>query len=259
MKSFNSIENIIRKNFSIYIFLRRLAPFICKFIDLEEGFSFSKRVAPIKNNFVILDIGSNDGTSIQMLRRYFPKTRIIAVDPIEKPRFKLSNVTLIKTALGETTGTRNLVTPVVNGKHLTQYSSFYKEKMIRQICTDMDLVEESVSTVITEVNFNTIDNLDVNPFFIKVDVEGAELGVLKGAIGVINEFSPVVLIEIQNKEIYKEVKLLLSALGYKNIEPDNLSKKMQPASPILEISEYRSNSNNYIWINPTKAVSWKFK
>jgi FkbM family methyltransferase len=258
MKNFNSIENSIRKSFFIYIFLRKLAPFICKYIDLEEGFNFSKRIFPINKDFVILDIGSNDGTSIQMFRRYFPKTRIIAVDPIEKPRFKLKNVTLIKSALSDEVGVRNLVTPVINGKQLSQYSSFYKDRMIDQICFDMDLEREKVSTIITEVNFNTVDNLDIQPFFIKIDVEGAELLVLKGAVEIINKMAPVILVEIQNQENYNEIKNFLSKFGYINIEPSRAKETGESESTIIEINDFRLNTNNYVWINPNRQQSWRF-
>lgn len=258
MKKFNSIENSIRKSFFIYIFLRKLAPFICRFIDLEEGFSFSKNILPTNNNFVILDVGSNDGTSIQMFRRYFPKIRIIAVDPIEKPRFKLKNITLIKSALSDEVGVRNLVTPVINGKQLSQYSSFYKDRMIDQICFDMDLKREKVSTIITEVNFNTVDNLDIQPFFIKIDVEGAELLVLKGAVEIIDKMAPVILIEIQNQENYKEIKNFLSKFGYINIEPSRAKETGESESTIIEINDFRLNTNNYVWINPSRQQSWRF-
>ena len=75
MKKFSSIENRIRKNFSFYIFLRRLAPLICKFIDLEEGFSFSKNIQPINKSLVILDVGSNDGTSSLVVKKFEVITR----------------------------------------------------------------------------------------------------------------------------------------------------------------------------------------
>jgi len=259
MKKFNSIENSIRKNFFIYIFLRKLAPFICRFIDLEEGFNFSKNILANKNNFVILDIGSNDGTSIQMFRRYFPKKRIIAVDPIEKPRFKLKNVSLIKSALSDEISVGNLVTPVINGKQLSQYSSFYKDRMVNQICFDMDLERKKVSTIITEVNFNTVDNLGIQPFFIKIDVEGAELLVLKGAASIINKLAPVILVEIQSKENYREIKDFLHKFGYINIEPNIAKVTSESESTIIEINDFRLNTNNYVWINPGKQQSWRFK
>ena len=259
MKRFSSFENSIRKNFFIYIFLRRLAPFICKFIDLEEGFSFSKKIRPLSSDFSILDVGSNDGTSIRMFRRYFPLVKIFAVDPIATPRFKVKNVTLIKAALSDKAGNRTLVTPIVNGKQLTQYSSFYKEKMISQICSDMALLETEVSTIETEVSFNTIDNLEVTPFFIKIDVEGAELEVLKGSLNVIKKYNPVILVEIQNQKSYQEIKELLSSHGYINIEPTKKSTDLINQATISKTSNFEKGTNNYVWINPTNPISWDFR
>jgi FkbM family methyltransferase len=258
MKRFSGFENSVRKNFFIYIFLRRLAPFICRFIDLEEGFSFSKQIQPQSAKYCILDVGSNDGTSIRMFRRYFPLVKIIAIDPIAIPRFKLKNVTLIKSALSEKEGSRTLVTPIVNGKQLTQYSSIYKEKMIKQICSDMDLVEAEVSTIVNEVNFNTIDNLGIDPFFIKIDVEGAELEVLKGSLNVINKCNPVILVEIQNESAYGAIKELLSAYEYINVPIDEKSRKLISNDSITPISNFEEGTNNYVWINPSKPVSWHF-
>ena len=259
MKRFSGFENSIRKNLFIYIFLRRLAPFICKFIDLEEGFSFSRQIRPLSADFCILDVGSNDGTSIRMFRRYFPLVKIIAIDPITTPRFKLKNVTLIKTALSDKAGARSLVTPIVNGKQLTQYSSFYKEKMISQICSDMALLETEVSTIVNEVSFNTIDNLGVTPFFIKIDVEGAELEVLRGSLNVIKKFNPVILVEIQNSQSYQEIKELISINGYINIDPSK--KSADPIDKVLvsKASEFVKGTNNYVWINPANPISWDFR
>ena len=259
MKRFSGFENTIRKNFFIYIFLRRLAPFVCKFIDLEEGFSFSKQICPLSADYCILDVGSNDGTSIRMFRRYFPLVKIIAIDPITTPRFKLKNVTLIKTALSDKAGNRSLVTPIVNGKQLTQYSSFYKEKMISQICSDMALLETEVSTIANEVSFTTVDNLGVTPFFIKVDVEGAELEVLKGSLNVIKKYNPVILVEIQNQKSYQEIKELLSSHGYINIDPTKKATDSINKAAISKTSDFEKGTNNYVWINPANPTSWNFR
>jgi FkbM family methyltransferase len=259
MKRFSGFENSIRKNFFIYVFLRRLAPFICKFIDLETGFSFSKQICPRSMDYCILDVGSNDGTSIRMFRRYFPLAKIIAVDPITTPRFKLKNVTLIKTALSDKAGIRTLVTPIVNGKQLTQYSSFYQEKMISQICSDMALLETEVSSIMNEVSFNTIDNLGATPFFIKIDVEGAELEVLKGSLNVIKKNNPVILVEIQNHNSYFEIKELLSLYGYINIHLSKKNNCLIIKEAKSKIYEFEEGTRNYVWINPAKPISWDFR
>jgi FkbM family methyltransferase len=228
-------------------------------MDLEEGFSFSKQIRPLSMDYCILDVGSNDGTSIRMFRRYFPAVKIIAIDPITTPRFKLKNVTLIKTALSEKVGVRALVTPIVNGKQLTQYSSFYKEKMISQICSDMALLETEVSTIENEVSFNTIDNLGVTPFFIKIDVEGAELEVVKGALNVIKKYNPVILVEIQNHKSYQEIQELLSSYRYINIDPTKKSTDSINKATMSKTSNFEKGTNNYVWINPANPISWNFR
>ena len=259
MKKFSSIENRIRKNFYFYIFLRRLAPLICKFIDLEEGFSFSKNIQPINKSLVILDVGSNDGTSIQMFRRYFPNTRIIAVDPIEKPSFRLKNITLIQTALSDELGIRELVTPIINGKRLSQYSSFYKEKMISQICSDMNLELSQVSIQVRQVRFETIDSLDVEPFFIKIDVEGAEIEVLKGAQKVILKFLPVILVEIQDESSYLVIQAFLGGFGYISIDTSSSIGQIGRKEGEFSKMKFRGTTNNYLWVVPGDQISWRYK
>jgi FkbM family methyltransferase len=228
-------------------------------MDLEEGFSFSKKIRPLSSDFCILDVGSNDGTSIRMFRRHFPLAKIFAVDPITTPRFKVKNVTLIKAALSNKAGNRTLVTPIVNGKQLTQYSSFYKEKMISQICSDMALLETEVSTIENEVSFNTIDNLGVTPFFIKIDVEGAELDVLKGSLSVIKKYNPVILVEIQNHKSYQEIQELLSSYRYINIDPSKKSADSMSKVAMSRTSDFERGTNNYVWINPENPISWDFR
>jgi FkbM family methyltransferase len=228
-------------------------------MDLEEGFSFSKKIRPLSSDFCILDVGSNDGTSIRMFRRHFPLAKIFAVDPITTPRFKVKNVTLIKAALSNKAGNRTLVTPIVNGKQLTQYSSFYKEKMISQICSDMALLETEVSIIVNEVSFNTIDNLGVTPFFIKIDVEGAELEVLKGSLNVIKKYNPVILVEIQNHKSYLEIKELLAPYGYINIDPKKKSTDSINKAAMRKTSDFEKGTNNYVWINHTNPISWDFR
>jgi FkbM family methyltransferase len=194
-----------------------------------------------------------------MFRRYFPLVKIIAVDPITTPRFKLKNATLVKTALSDKAGNRSLVTPIVNGKQLTQYSSFYKEKMISQICSDMALIETEVSTIVNEVSFNTIDNLGVNPFFIKIDVEGAELEVLKGSLNVIKKYNPVILVEIQNHKSYQEIQELLAGYRYINIDPSKKSADLMNKVTVSKTSDFEEGTNNYVWINPANPISWDFR
>jgi hypothetical protein len=131
--------------------------------------------------------------------------------------------------------------------------------MISQICSDMALQEHEVSTIESEVSFITIDNLGVTPFFIKIDVEGAELEVLKGSLNVIKNYNPVILVEIQNKKSYLEIKELLSPYGYTSIDPIKKSTYRINKSAISKISDFEQGTNNYVWINSANPISWDFR
>ena len=123
----------------------------------------------------------------------------------------------------------------------------------------MALIETEVSTIENEVSFNTIDNLEVTPFFIKIDVEGAELEVLRGSLNVIKKYNPVVLVEIQNHKSYLEIKELLAPHGYINIDPHKKSADSIKKAAMRKTSDFENGTNNYVWINPVNPISWDFQ
>jgi hypothetical protein len=123
----------------------------------------------------------------------------------------------------------------------------------------MALLETELSTIMNEVTFDTIDNLGVSPFFIKIDVEGAELEVLKGSLTVIKKYNPVILIEIQNIKSYMDIKVLLSLYGYINIDPNKKSTDLITRATMSEITDFKLDTNNYVWINPASPISWDYR
>lgn len=68
-----------------------------------------------------------------------------------------------------------------------------------------------------EIIINTLDNF-INLFknidIIKIDVEGMELNVLKGAINTINKFKPLLYIETKKQEDFEIINNFLIPLGY---------------------------------------------
>jgi hypothetical protein len=65
-------------------------------------------------------------------------------------------------------------------------------------------------------------------------------------------------VEIQNESAYGAIKELLSDYGYINISPDEKSRKSISNDSITPISNFEEGTNNYVWINPSKPVSWHF-
>ena len=117
----------------------------------------------------------------------------------------------------------------------------------------------SLRAVLIKVTFNTVDNLGVTPFFIKIDVEGAELEVLKGSLNVINNYNPVILVEIQNHKSYQEIQELLASYGYTNIDPTKKSTDSINKAAMSKTSDFEKGTNNYVWINHTNPISWDFR
>jgi FkbM family methyltransferase len=257
MKKFNTIEGVIRRNFYFYSFLRRIAPTVCKYIALEDGFDFLKRIEKTNEEYVAIDIGANDGTSIRMIKKFQPRVKIEAFDPITKPKFKLKNVYFHPVGLSNKEEKLEIYSPVVKGKVFSQYSSIYKEKLIHQITADMNLENDQVSIQINHINLRMLDDFDFKPFFVKVDVEGAELKVLKGAQATISKYLPVLLIEIQNQKMYQEIENFMISIKYKCVDPNKFDFKSSEVR--FNLGRFSSTTNNYIWIPIGKSPSWQFK
>lgn len=68
---------------------------------------------------------------------------------------------------------------------------------------------------------------------IKIDVEGAELRVLKGATAIITEARPHFSIEVHSAKAFKEINSFLASYGY-------------------EVVSIAGRSDNYIWCHPTR-------
>ena len=97
-----------------------------------------------------------------------------------------------------------------------------------------------------DVNVKKLDNLQFeNPIsFIKIDVEGHEIEVIKGAIKTINKNKPILLIEIE--EIYSKKKVIdtikfINALGYNSYYFNE--KKLISTTTLTNFDAY----NNYIF------------
>jgi hypothetical protein len=77
-------------------------------------------------------------------------------------------------------------------------------------------------------------------------------------VNVINKCNPVILVEIQNENAYGAIKELLSNYGYINISSEEKSAKLISKDSTTPISSFEEGTNNYVWINPSKPVSWHF-
>ena len=259
MREFKGVEGWVRRHFVIYKVIRKSAPFLCRFITLEDGFDFLQSIQPKSSKFSVLDIGANDGTSIRMIQQYMPDSQIIAFDPVTKPTFDISDIDFRDFALGSKPGGFDIHTPTVKGYRLTQYSSFDRIKLVNQITHDLGVPANEVLIESKFVKIIDLDSLDLCPHFMKIDVEGFELEVLEGASSTIAKFEPVILIEIQSEATFGAISEFLGELGYfsifanprKNLNFQDFKKN--------KCETYDPNFNNYIWVSGSGSPSWGFK
>ena len=144
------------------------------------------------NSKCFLDVGANIGVTAQMLRMINPKTKIVCFEPSPKAYFYLqknsdSEMILLNTAAGNQTGTADFFE-----------ADFLAGSSINLLVDGVRNTRETVA-----VPINTIDQLVSelpveNVGLIKVDVEGFELDVLRGAENTIKTSNPVFVCEFNS-------------------------------------------------------------
>ena len=179
-----------------------------------------------KKSFV-LDVGANIGTHCIPLAPHVNK--VVCFEP-DKEIFEV-----LKKNCGET-GQRNIV---LNNMALS--SSF------SQVGTNFNFGK---TTLNDDGDIYCVDLDQIKGFpsvdFIKIDVEGMELEVVKGAVNTIGYYKPDLLIEMQNESNNKPMFELLQALGY---------RAYWFLVPTFNVNNHRGKTEN-IFGNKHGVVNW---
>lgn len=206
----------------------------------------SKRAAVHDEDFLVLDsllparpvcvdVGANEGQSIASIKAMRPDAVIYAFEPnpgmapiLIETVSRFSGVTIFPYALGAADGEFILYVPSIHG------ICYHQEATINPVIFSLpwvrarwqarggmpDLQEFSIPV-------RPGDSFGLAPHFIKIDVEGAELDVVRGFEVTLKTFKPVLLIENSD---WSRVTSFLAAQGYQPMMPSRDFKRLVPLS-----------------------------
>lgn len=168
----------------------------------------------------IIDVGAHDG-GLTLPLAALPGARVLAFEPLP-PAFArlaaavrgLGNVELRREALGLGPGRLSLEVPVVGGVAQEQWASVAKD--YAGIAAADPRVEEILRWDVEVVALDSLGLGDVTAM--KVDAEGAEEEVLRGAEATLRRCMPVLTVEIEERHRVgstRDVPRFLAGLGYR--------------------------------------------
>jgi len=226
--------------------IRQAERYDCRFeLDLSDllqwylfwGFrdpSHEALVRLCKPGSTIVDVGANIGvTALRCAHASGQAGKLFAIepDPLNVARLRAniarnqaSNIEVLELALGDREGTVSLGVPAPHNRGGNR-------------------VETSPSLKLAEVRLTTLDKIaethsELRPDLLKLDVEGYETRVLRGGLGFIATFRPVIFLELSDEHLHyqgsspAELLSLLEGQGYNCVEA--ISRDMVRSTDLLE-------------------------
>lgn len=167
--------------------------------DIPNPFMDMKKLIE-KDNPVIVDGGANNGGTITTFKQYFPKSTILAFEPLESLGLEentkeFDNVYIEYLALGE------------ENKYILFNEMNYPDTSSVFIHRESDTLQHLKVKEKKKVNMISLDSWSEKEHFkdidiIKLDLQGYELNALKGAKRLLSSSVKLVYVECSFKEFY---------------------------------------------------------
>ncbi len=191
---------------------------------------------------VFFDVGAHVGFYATLMAKRFPEASVFAFEPssvfssLKQNTSAFSNVKIINSAVGERTEKLEFFEYDLGNK---EYNSLIldESKDLKYSIRKVDCV--SLDAFVSEQN--------VNPDLIKIDVEGGELGVLKGMIELLVDAKVKIILEIiknSNSGVYVSLFKLLNEYKYLANQIDDFGGLKE----IKGLSDLGTESENIVFI-----------
>ncbi len=152
----------------------------------------------IQSNGIAVDVGANKGSYLYWLARWVPDGKAVAFEPQEElaqylraaaTTIPMKNVVVEAKGVADKPGLLEFFSP---GGTISPGASFSRRVPDREDCA-----QQSKEVVTLDAYFEEGSPISV----IKVDVEGFELQVFKGAQRILEEASPLLVFECENRHL----------------------------------------------------------
>jgi FkbM family methyltransferase len=177
-------------------------------MPFEADFALLRHLTPPAGRQA-LDVGANRGQSIDAIRLFAPTVPIVSFEPnpnlaaVLRVRYDGDpRVTVNSFGLASTTSRQPLYVPryrryVFDG--LASFDRVDAESWLEDRLYGFDPRHLELDVLSCELR--RLDDLELSPYFMKVDVQGYELDVIKGGLETIDRFGPLMLIEAPTAEL----------------------------------------------------------
>lgn len=163
---------------------------------------YVQNVFILKKNDIIIDVGAHIGTyAIPIANQIGESGKILAFEPNPRNAIvlkknmelnKLKNITMFENAASDKNQITNLI--LSDDPMLSMIGNDAEEENIEIECVTLDSVYEKLK----------LEKID----WLKIDAEGSEINVIKGAKKILEKFHPKIIVEIRKENEAKLKKLL---------------------------------------------------
>jgi len=173
------------------------------------------------NNKLILDLGANRGHSARGFMKILPDWNVFSVEAnslhinaLEKTKQASKNRMDYKiAAAGDITGqTIELFTPIYKNIFLHSATSTSYDEAKNAVMEAFPHSYGAIGVVKSISNTIALDDLNLKPGFIKLDIQGAENAAITGLKKTLTMHQPILLVEQNSLSV--ETNMMLSLLGY---------------------------------------------